>query len=62
MRSVKSGIAQEEIFGPVACLIQFKDEADAIAKANDIQYGLSSYVWTADFIFLFLAKINSPTW
>jgi 5-carboxymethyl-2-hydroxymuconic-semialdehyde dehydrogenase len=42
----KMRIAQEEIFGPVACLISFKDEADAIAKANDIQYGLSSYVWT----------------
>jgi 5-carboxymethyl-2-hydroxymuconic-semialdehyde dehydrogenase len=39
-------IAQEEIFGPVACLIPFEDEVDAIAKANDIQYGLSSYVWT----------------
>ena len=39
-------IAQEEIFGPVACLIPFEDEADAIAKANDIPYGLSSYVWT----------------
>jgi 5-carboxymethyl-2-hydroxymuconic-semialdehyde dehydrogenase len=39
-------IAQEEIFGPVACLIPFSDEADAIAKANDIPYGLSSYVWT----------------
>jgi 5-carboxymethyl-2-hydroxymuconic-semialdehyde dehydrogenase len=39
-------IAQEEIFGPVACLIPFLDEADAIAKANDIVYGLSSYVWT----------------
>jgi 5-carboxymethyl-2-hydroxymuconic-semialdehyde dehydrogenase len=39
-------IAQEEIFGPVACLITFDDEADAIRQANDTAYGLSSYVWT----------------
>jgi 5-carboxymethyl-2-hydroxymuconic-semialdehyde dehydrogenase len=39
-------IAQDEIFGPVACLIPFGDEADAIRIANDIAYGLSSYVWT----------------
>jgi len=39
-------IAQEEIFGPVACLIPFRDEAHAIELANDISYGLSSYVWT----------------
>ena len=39
-------IAQDEIFGPVACLIPFQDEADAIRLANDIQYGLSSYIWT----------------
>lgn len=39
-------IAQEEIFGPVPCLIRFKDESDAVALANDIAYGLSAYVWT----------------
>ena len=39
-------IAQDEIFGPVACLIPFDDEQDAIRIANDIAYGLSSYVWT----------------
>ncbi|WP_027014372.1 5-carboxymethyl-2-hydroxymuconate semialdehyde dehydrogenase [Comamonas composti] len=39
-------IAQEEIFGPVACIIPFGDEAEAIRLANDTQYGLSSYVWT----------------
>lgn len=39
-------IAQEEIFGPVACLIPFDDEADAVRLANDIPYGLSSYVFT----------------
>jgi 5-carboxymethyl-2-hydroxymuconic-semialdehyde dehydrogenase len=41
-------IAQDEIFGPVACLIPFEDEADAIRLANDTRYGLSSYVWTQD--------------
>jgi 5-carboxymethyl-2-hydroxymuconic-semialdehyde dehydrogenase len=45
----RHAIAQEEIFGPVACLIPFSDEADAIAKANDIAYGLSSYVWSENF-------------
>ena len=39
-------IAQDEIFGPVACLIPFDDEADAVKIANDTRYGLSSYVWT----------------
>jgi len=41
-------IAQEEIFGPVLTAIPFKDEADALAKANDIKYGLASYLWTND--------------
>lgn len=39
-------IAQDEIFGPVPCLIPFDTEADALRIANDTQYGLSSYVWT----------------
>ncbi|HET8745610.1 MAG TPA: 5-carboxymethyl-2-hydroxymuconate semialdehyde dehydrogenase [Ramlibacter sp.] len=39
-------IAQDEIFGPVACLIPFETEEDAIRIANDIEYGLSSYVFT----------------
>ncbi|HVZ42717.1 MAG TPA: 5-carboxymethyl-2-hydroxymuconate semialdehyde dehydrogenase [Ramlibacter sp.] len=39
-------IAQDEIFGPVACVIPFEDEADAVRIANDIAYGLSSYVFT----------------
>ncbi len=41
-------IAQEEIFGPVVCLIPFKDEAEGSRLANDVKYGLSSYIWTQD--------------
>ncbi len=41
-------IAQEEIFGPVLTAIPFKDEADALQKANDVKYGLASYLWTSD--------------
>ena len=41
-------IAQEEVFGPVAAVIPFKDEADAIRIANDTQFGLAAGVWTGD--------------
>ncbi|MCC0044588.1 MAG: 5-carboxymethyl-2-hydroxymuconate semialdehyde dehydrogenase [Brucellaceae bacterium] len=41
-------IAQEEIFGPVLTAIPFKDEAEALSIANDIDYGLTGYVWTSD--------------
>lgn len=41
-------IAREEIFGPVTCLIPYKDLDEAIAIANDTEYGLSSGVWAKD--------------
>ncbi|WP_198650126.1 aldehyde dehydrogenase family protein [Zobellella maritima] len=40
-------IAQEEIFGPVATVIGFKDEAEAIRIANDTRYGLAATIWTS---------------
>jgi acyl-CoA reductase-like NAD-dependent aldehyde dehydrogenase len=41
-------IAREEIFGPVLATITFRDEAEAIAIANDTAYGLAAAVWTQD--------------
>ncbi len=44
----KMCIFQEEIFGPVLCVTTFKDEAEALAIANDTIYGLGSGVWSRD--------------
>ena len=41
-------MAREEIFGPVAPLFRFKDEADAIRMANDTEFGLASYFYARD--------------
>ncbi|RLQ22759.1 succinate-semialdehyde dehydrogenase [Seongchinamella sediminis] len=41
-------VFREEIFGPVAPVLRFRDEAEAIAMANDTEYGLAAYLYTAD--------------
>ncbi|MFQ4149474.1 5-carboxymethyl-2-hydroxymuconate semialdehyde dehydrogenase [Arthrobacter sp. LAPM80] len=41
-------IFQEEIFGPVVSITPFEDDAEALALANGVKYGLAAYVWTTD--------------
>jgi aldehyde dehydrogenase (NAD+) len=38
----------EEIFGPVVCLLRFRDEAEALRIANQARFGLAAGVWTRD--------------
>jgi acyl-CoA reductase-like NAD-dependent aldehyde dehydrogenase len=47
-RSVDEPAWREEIFGPVASVLPFDDEDDAVALANDTEYGLSGSIWTRD--------------
>ena len=63
-------VTKEEIFGPVLSLIQVKDFEEAIAVANDVEYGLSSSLYTRNVSLAFqamqaleagLVYINAPT-
>ncbi len=46
--STEERVWREEVFGPVAAVMPFDDEEDAVAKANDTEYGLSGSIFTAD--------------
>lgn len=45
----RSKLAQEEVFGPVLCVLPFEDEDDLLAQANDSIYGLAAGIWTSDY-------------
>ncbi|OZA14913.1 MAG: NAD-dependent succinate-semialdehyde dehydrogenase, partial [Rhodobacterales bacterium 17-64-5] len=45
---LNAAILREEVFGPVAAVVPFKDVEDAVRMANDTEYGLAAYVYTGD--------------
>ncbi|HUU74002.1 MAG TPA: aldehyde dehydrogenase family protein [Burkholderiales bacterium] len=47
--SNKASVCQQEIFGPVLCVLPFDDEDDLVTQANESAYGLAAGVWTADY-------------
>jgi acyl-CoA reductase-like NAD-dependent aldehyde dehydrogenase len=47
--SNRARACQEEIFGPILCVLPFENEADLIAQANDTVYGLACGIWTPDY-------------
>ena len=45
----RARLCQQEVFGPVLCVLPFADEKDLIAQANESAYGLAAGIWTADY-------------